>query len=95
MNAFPRALGEDLLAIAADETMDFAGMNQPFRHCMGARELKFLYPGYTAPRLLRTGRFHFNVPLHGGVRLDVPSANYPAIDPEISIVHLSNDSFSS
>ena len=91
---FPRPLGEDLQAIAADPTSNFAGMFLPFRHYMGSHWLKMLGAGYTMPRLVRKGKFHFNVPLHSGMRLDGPSLHYPANDPEKMIIHLSNDNLS-
>ena len=40
--------------------------------------LKFLFPGYTAPQLLKTCQFHFNTRLHSGAAVDGRCIEFPA-----------------
>ncbi len=88
----PPQLAEELLTLVSQastdpNSADFAGMLLPFQHKFGGHWMRMLWPGYTAPRLLKTGRFRFNNRLHGGVVLDGPSLMFPATDPERAIVH--------
>jgi|GEM_PF-1535481 len=71
---------------------DFAGLLIPFRHHFVGHWMQCLYPGYTAPRLFRNGRFIFNARPHMGAQVDGPTALFPADNPDLALVHHSFDS---
>ncbi len=71
---------------------EFEGLLLPFRHHFAGRWMQSLYPGYTAPRLLRNGKFFFNARLHGGAQVDGRILHFPADNPDLALVHYSYDS---
>ena len=90
----PEWLGHQLHAIARSGTTDFDAMLIPFRHHFAGHWMQSMYPGYTAPRLLRNGKFVFNSRLHSGAQVDGRVIAFPADDPELALVHYSFDSLS-
>ena len=72
----------------------FEGLLIPFRHHFAGRWMRSLYPGYTAPRLLRNGKFVFNARLHSGAQVDGRVVCFPADDPDLALAHYSFDSLS-
>ena len=54
--------------------------------------MQSLYPGYTAPRLLKNGKFVFNARLHSGAQVDGRVVCFPADNPDLALVHYSFDS---
>lgn len=90
----PPRLGQALRQAAERDGHTFEAMLVPFRHHFCGQWLRHLHPGYTAPRLLKNGRFLFNTRLHSGARVDGRTVLFPADDPELAIVHHSFDSLS-
>ena len=88
----PAALGQALRSVVMGRTPPFAGLLPPFRHIFAGQWLQSLYPGYTAPRLFKNGRFLFNARLHAGCEVDGPLACFPADNPELALLHFSYDS---
>ncbi|MDQ3814906.1 MAG: glycosyltransferase, partial [Armatimonadota bacterium] len=70
----------------------FEGLLIPFRHHFVGHWMRCLYPGYTAPRLLKNGRFCFNPRLHSGAHVEGRIACFPADNPDLALVHYSYDS---
>jgi hypothetical protein len=62
----PPGLGPCLRDLIARHGNDFEAMLIPFRHHFVGHWMQSLYPGYTAPRLLKNGKFTFNARLHSG-----------------------------
>ncbi|WP_165864233.1 glycosyltransferase [Capsulimonas corticalis] len=90
----PARLGQQLRRIALSNPAEFDAMLVPFRHHFAGHWMRSMYPGYTAPRLLRNGSFVFNARLHSGAQVDGPVIAFPADDPDLALVHYSFDSFS-
>jgi glycosyltransferase involved in cell wall biosynthesis/tetratricopeptide (TPR) repeat protein len=88
----PRAMGDRMREQAMEGGFD--AMLVPFRHHFAGHWMQCLYPGYTAPRLYRNGKFHFNARLHSGSHVDGVITSFPASDPNLAIVHYSFDSLS-
>ncbi|MBV9852071.1 MAG: glycosyltransferase [Armatimonadetes bacterium] len=88
----PPGLGPALRALIDGPDPPFAALLIPFRHHFAGRWMRCLYPGYTAPRLLRNGRFHFNPRLHSGAQVDGPVLSFPPDDPGLALEHFSFDS---
>ncbi len=85
----PEALGKALRNLVMTNGDSFEGLHLPFRHHFAGHWMQCLYPGYTAPRLFKNGRFHFNSRLHSGVQVDGRIATFPADNPDQAIVHFS------
>lgn len=94
----PPRLGEALRHLtagqAAGEGERFDGLLIPFRHHFAGHWMRSLYPGYTAPRLFRNGKFVFNARLHSGAQVEGAILRFPADDPELALVHYSFDDLS-
>ncbi|MCX6380318.1 MAG: glycosyltransferase [Armatimonadetes bacterium] len=90
----PKALGQALRRIALTEGDNFEAVVPPFRHHFAGHWLRCLYPGYTAPRLFKNGRFYFNARLHSGAIVDGKSVHFPADNPDLALIHYSYDSVS-
>lgn len=90
----PPGLGPHLRALVTAQGDAFEGLLLPFCHHFAGRWMQSLYPGYTAPRLLKNGRFVFNARLHSGVEVDGRVARFPAGDPALALTHFSFDSLS-
>ncbi|MCW3058182.1 MAG: hypothetical protein JWQ02_3 [Capsulimonas sp.] len=90
----PARLGQQLRHIALTNPAEFDAMLIPFRHHFAGHWMRSMYPGYTAPRLLKNGKFVFNARLHSGAQVDGPVIAFPADDPELALVHYSFDNFS-
>ena len=96
----PEALGRQLRSLvignpsAGDPPLDtsFEGLLIPFRHHFAGQWMQSLYPGYTAPRLLKNGQFVFNARLHSGAQVDGRVICFPADNPDLALVHYSFDS---
>jgi glycosyltransferase involved in cell wall biosynthesis/tetratricopeptide (TPR) repeat protein len=88
----PAGLAQALRHIADSGQDGFEGMLVPFRHHFAGHWLKFLYPGYTAPRFLRNGKFLFNPRLHSGAQVDGRVTAFPPENPDLALVHYSYDS---
>jgi glycosyltransferase involved in cell wall biosynthesis len=88
----PERLGRRLKEIALSRPTDFDAMLIPFRHHFAGHWMRSMYPGYTAPRLLRNGKFVFNPRLHSGAQVDGRVTAFPADDPDLALVHYSFDS---
>jgi glycosyltransferase involved in cell wall biosynthesis len=91
--------GQDLIANQGADHAEpvsppFAALLIPFRHHFAGHWMRSLYPGYTAPRLLKNGRFVFNARLHSGAQVDGLVSRFPAEDPDLALVHYSFDSLS-
>jgi glycosyltransferase involved in cell wall biosynthesis len=84
--------GDDSLPVSPSLTPPFAGMVVPFHHYFAGRPLRSLYPGYTAPRVIRNGKFVFNTRLHSGANVDGPISAFPADNPDLALTHYSYDS---
>ncbi len=90
----PPALGEALRQLTQAPEPPFEGLLIPFRHHFVGHWMRSLYPGYTAPRLFKNGRFHFNPRLHAGAQVEGRTLCFPANDPNLALVHFSYDSLS-
>ncbi len=90
----PPALGQALKQLTQVPEPSFEGLLLPFRHHFMGKWMRCLYPGYTAPRLFRNGRFHFNPRLHAGAEVEGRIVCFPAEDPNLALVHYSFDSLS-
>ena len=90
----PPGLGPAIRHIISTQPDSFEAMLVPFRHHFAGHWLKFLYPGYTAPRLLRNGKFLFNPRLHSGAQVDGRVTAFPPDNPDLALVHYSYDSLS-
>lgn len=90
----PVELLQALRAMAIEQPSAYDGWYLPFRHHFSGHWLRSLYPGYTAPRLLKNGRFHFNARLHGGAVVYGPTVQFPPDNPALAITHYSFDSIS-
>ncbi len=88
----PAGLGPALKDLIAREGVLFEAALVPFRHFFAGRAMQCLYPGYTAPRLLKNGRFVFRTRLHAGADVDGRTIMFPADNPELALVHYSFDS---
>jgi len=87
-------LGRKLREIALSDPEDFDGLLIPFRHHFAGHWMRSMYPGYTAPRLLRNSKFIFNSRLHSGAQVDGPVIALGADDPDMALTHYSFDSLS-
>jgi len=83
----PARLGPHLRDLISAQGDQFEALLLPFRHHFAGRWMQSLYPGYTAPRLLKNGRFVFRARLHAGAHVDGRLAQFPADDPALAIVH--------
>lgn len=92
----PPALGETLRRLAHQpvDADQFEALLVPFRHHFAGQWMRCLYPGYTAPRLLRNGRFVWGARPHTGAQVDGRTALFPADDPDLALVHYSFDGLS-
>jgi len=90
----PEAMGRALRTLALERGQDFEAVFLPMRHHFAGEWLRSLYPGYTAPRLLKNGKFHFNRRLHSGAIVDGRSIRFPADDPNLTIAHYSYENLS-
>jgi (heptosyl)LPS beta-1,4-glucosyltransferase len=88
----PPGLIAALLHLIATQSDSFEAMLLPFRHFFAGHWMQCLYPGYTAPRLLKNGRFVFNARLHSGAQVDGRIIAFPADNPDLALVHYSYDS---
>jgi glycosyltransferase involved in cell wall biosynthesis len=88
----PEALGSALRHLTETKGDEFEGLLLPFRHHFAGRWMHSLYPGYTAPRLLKNCKFIFNARLHGGAQVNGRILQFPADNPELALVHYSYDS---
>lgn len=82
-------MGHALRTLIESRGDEFAGVYLPMRHYFAGEWMHCLYPGYTAPRLLKSGRFHFNPRLHSGADVDGRLIRFPAGDPSIAVAHYS------
>ena len=90
----PPGLGPALRDLIARQGDRFEAMLLPFRHHFAGRWMQCLYPGYTAPRLLKNGRFTFNARLHSGAVVAGRTVSFPADNPDLALVHHSFESLS-
>jgi glycosyltransferase involved in cell wall biosynthesis/protein-L-isoaspartate O-methyltransferase len=95
----PPALGQALCRLVIGEEgnparPEFEALLVPFRHHFAGHWMRSLYPGYTAPRLYKNGRFVFNARPHSGAQVDGRIACFPADNPDLALVHYSYDSLS-
>ena len=90
----PPGLGPALRHLIATEGESFSGALIPFRHYFSGHWMQCLYPGYTAPRLLKNGEFVFNTRLHAGAQVEGRILAFPAQDPNLALTHYSFDSLS-
>lgn len=95
----PAALGRALRDLTQKQENvasadQFDALLIPFRHHFAGHWLRSLYPGYTAPRLFRNGRFFFNARLHSGAQVEGKTSCFPADNPDLALVHYSYESLS-
>ena len=90
----PEGLGTILREMTLNRGNTFEALLIPFRHHFAGRWMRSMYPGYTAPRLLRNGRFRFNPGLHSGVLVEGRTLAFPSDNPDLALAHYSFDSFS-
>jgi glycosyltransferase involved in cell wall biosynthesis len=88
----PAQLGLALRRATAAPSDAFDALLIPFRHHFAGHWMQSLYPGYTAPRLLRNGKFLFNPRIHSGAIVDGRVTAFPADNPDLALVHYSFDS---
>ena len=91
----PPELGTTLRRlIDSSSAEEFEALLLPFRHHFAGQALRCLYPGYTAPRLLRNGCFVWGARPHTGAEVTGRTALFPAEDPALSLLHYSFDGLS-
>ena len=88
----PPGLGPALQRLIATQSDSFEAMLLPFRHFFAGHWMQCLYPGYTAPRLLKNGKFVFNARLHSGAQVDGRVIAFPADNPDLALIHYSYES---
>ncbi|MEX1026470.1 MAG: glycosyltransferase [Candidatus Paceibacterota bacterium] len=84
----PEASGKLVLETIRNHGDEFEALTIPFKsYCCGQwmRHCGW-WPGYTGPRVLKRGYFHFATRIHGGVRLDGREW-IVAADPKLGIEH--------
>jgi glycosyltransferase involved in cell wall biosynthesis len=87
----PPGLGVALKNLVLTQGDCFEAVHPPFKHYFAGRWMQSLYPGYTAPRLLKNGRFYFNPRLHSGAVVDGRTVQFPADNPDLALIHHSYD----
>ncbi|HLK56045.1 MAG TPA: glycosyltransferase, partial [Chthonomonadaceae bacterium] len=90
----PAGLGPRLRELIATQGEHFDALHLPFRHHFAGQWMQCLYPGYTAPRLLKNGKFVFHARLHSGAQVEGRVLQFPADNPDLALVHYSFDSLS-
>ncbi|HVA91132.1 MAG TPA: glycosyltransferase, partial [Chloroflexota bacterium] len=85
----PAELGKRVRELTQQAEPGFEAVLTPFRHIFAGHWMQCLYPGYTAPRLLKNGRFHFNARLHSGAVVDGRVIAFPAGEPSLALEHQS------
>jgi glycosyltransferase involved in cell wall biosynthesis/tetratricopeptide (TPR) repeat protein len=85
----PAALGAALRDLVTTQPNDFEAVLLPMQHYFSEHWMQCLYPGYTAPRLLKNGKFVFNARLHSGARVDGREICFPADNPDLAVKHYS------
>ncbi len=90
----PEQLGSALRNMISSNDATFAAVLPPFKHHFLGYWLQSLYPGYTAPRLLKNGHFYFNARLHSGAVVDGTTIAFPPNNPDLALIHYSYDSIS-
>ena len=85
----PPALGPALRALTQAQGDRFEGLLLPFHHHFAGQPLQCLYPGYTAPRLLKNGRFFWSARPHTGAQVEGRIVSFPADNPDLALVHYS------
>lgn len=90
----PEGLGHALRHVIATHADQFEALLVPFRHHFAGHWMQCLYPGYTAPRLFKNGKFFFNPRLHSGAQVDGRVTLFPADNSDLALVHYSYDSMS-
>jgi glycosyltransferase involved in cell wall biosynthesis len=88
----PAALGQALRHAISSQGDQFEALLVPFRHHFAGHWMQCLYPGYTAPRLFKNGKFFFNPRLHAGAQVDGRVILFPGDNPDLALVHYSFDS---
>ncbi|HEV2473779.1 MAG TPA: glycosyltransferase [Chthonomonadales bacterium] len=88
----PEGLLPRLRKLLEEHGSEFDGLMIPFRHFFAGRWMRSLYPGYTAPRLLRNGRFVWGARPHSGCAVDGRLELFAADDPALALEHYSYDS---
>jgi glycosyltransferase involved in cell wall biosynthesis len=88
----PAETGRQLRAIVMNGEPDFEALAMPFRHIFSGRWLRHIYPGYKSPQLFKNGKFTYNTQLHSGTRVEGRVALFPADNPDLALLHYSQDS---
>lgn len=86
----PAEVGRVVNTLVRERGHEFEALTIPFKSYFCGQWMQHCgwWPGYTMPRVLKRGRFHFSEQLHGGVKVDGRQIFLNA-DPALGVDHFS------